>query len=561
MGSNRSKADQTGACAIPDSSDQQRLRHARERNEGFAVSDYVQPAPLLFTRDGHALYLGDTYRGRSAFLVAGGPSFATIDSSKLNLPGCLTMALNNAVHSYRPDLWVSVDDPTHFMKSIWLDPKIAKFVPLCHAEKTIFDNEEWRQTDHKVGDCPNVVYFRRNERFRAAQFLTEDTVNWGDHARYGGGRSVMLAAFRLLYFLGVREIFLLGVDFKMTAESRYHFEQSRSRSSIRGNNSTYRKLADRFGALVPHFEERGLRVFNCNPDSELKVFPFIGFDEAVERCREGLPREASKERSDGMYDRAANERDLKRDAEPDASRTVISVKSLLKELDALREGEEHLARAVYTLSDGNYDTLLPWWYENLSRHNDLPVVVFDLGVSEEIKRWAGHRIRFVKIPRLPVDPPHGSVVKPFALVAANAERGLFLDLDCEVRGDLAPLFAAHGRGLSLERDPVPTGQFKEQFTASYYNTGVIGFGGVEPLIRFWAIKSGTLLSTARSDREVLNMLAPNYPELIHPFPEGAVKLRLGGEGATDPIVVHWTGPKGKDAIRSTDAYKEALEAV
>ena len=34
---------------------------------------------MLFTQDHHPLWLGDMYRGRSAFLIAGGPSFAALD--------------------------------------------------------------------------------------------------------------------------------------------------------------------------------------------------------------------------------------------------------------------------------------------------------------------------------------------------------------------------------------------------------------------------------------------------------------------------------------------------
>jgi len=202
-------------------------------------------------------------------------------------------------------MWISVDDPSHFIKSIWLDPKITKFVPYSHSEKFIFDNEHWKETDIRVGDCPNTWFFKRNEHFIPEQFLFEDSVNWGNHKDYGGGRSVMLAAIRMLFFLGVRTIYLLGCDFKMNEQSKYHFDQDRTTSSIKGNNDTYRMLIDRFNKLKPIFEENGLNVYNCNPASELKVFPFINLDDAISIACSKLPSDLVNERTEGLYDRLA----------------------------------------------------------------------------------------------------------------------------------------------------------------------------------------------------------------------------------------------------------------
>jgi hypothetical protein len=236
------------------------------------------------------------------------------------------MGVNNSVKTFRPNLWISVDRPESFILSIWLDPTIAKFVPLCHAEKKLFDNNKWEMTDIKVGDCPNVFYYRRNERFQPEQFLLEDTFNWGNHSdtcscgfsrsknkkikicpechkEEFGSRSVMLPAIRMLYFLGVRTIFLLGCDFNMKInEPNYHFDQDRSPSSVSGNNSSYRILTQRFSLLKPEFERMGLCVFNCNPESALDVFPKIDYEDAVRASLAGFPNVLT-ERTSGLYDR------------------------------------------------------------------------------------------------------------------------------------------------------------------------------------------------------------------------------------------------------------------
>jgi len=306
-----------------DLNDHAKLRHHRDRNLGFPIGQYLQPPPMLFNRDGLNIFMGDTYRGCSAFLILGGPSFGDIIKGEtefkgkkmsnrelLNYPGFVTMATNNAPRTFRPNLWTMVDDPGNFIKSIWLDPKITKFVPFDHTEKNIFDNEKWEHMDCKVGECPNSYFLRRNEHFNPEQFLTEGTFNWGEHSDAvdtlgnKGGRSVMLVAIKLLYYLGVRKIFLLGCDFKMDENTKYHFAQDRSKGSQNGNNSTYEILKSRFTSLLPEFEKVGLKVFNCNPDSGLKVFPYIPFEEAINLATNQMP-DISVERTEGLYDRRA----------------------------------------------------------------------------------------------------------------------------------------------------------------------------------------------------------------------------------------------------------------
>ncbi|MBI5773971.1 MAG: hypothetical protein HZA89_09555 [Verrucomicrobia bacterium] len=301
----RTRLTETPVAGKKDVNDDRIARWGRSRHEGYHKFKhrFLQPAPLLFTQDHHPLWLGDLYRGRSAFLIAGGPSFATLDHAKLHQPGVLTMGLNNSVKTFRPNLWTCVDSPDHFLRSIWLDPTIQKFVPICHAGKFIFNSDAWKFMELRVGDCPNMVYFKRNEHFKAKQFLWEDCINWGNHKELGGGRSVMLAALRILFTLGLRRVYLLGVDFTMNEQSKYHFEQDRHPGSIKGNNATYQQLNERFAELRPLFEQEDFHVLNCNPASNLKAFDFISFDEAVENVRDEFDFvDVRNERTKGLYD-------------------------------------------------------------------------------------------------------------------------------------------------------------------------------------------------------------------------------------------------------------------
>ena len=216
-----------------------KFREGRYRHFGACVaSEYYQMIPYFFTREGATIPLVGEHRGGSAFLLASGPSFNECDKELLKQPGVWVMTLNNAVASFRGNASCIVDDPSRFTLSMWLDPKIQKFVPMSAFEKPLWDNrlialpngqyqQMWQPANIKVGDCPNVVGYRRNEKFVAARYLYEDTINWGNHKKWGGGRSVMLAAMRILFLMGFRNVYLLGVDFEMSEEKRYHFPEER----------------------------------------------------------------------------------------------------------------------------------------------------------------------------------------------------------------------------------------------------------------------------------------------------------------------------------------------
>jgi hypothetical protein len=251
----------------------------------------------------------------------------------------MTFGVNNSPRIIRPNLWVSVDTPGNFMISVWEDPRIMKFVHLGKQGKTLWDNTRWKKSHLTVQQCPNVFYWRDNEYFQADKFLTEETVNWGNHTnrcecgflrpdkkewekdptkrikvcpqcnkRQWGARSVMLSAVRIAHILGFRKIFLLGCDFKMEAgKQNYAFQQDRSKNSVRNNNDAYKRLNLRFDKLRPIFEKENFFIWNCCKDSGLKSFDYMDFELALKIALKDFP-DTKTERSAGMYERRAEEK-------------------------------------------------------------------------------------------------------------------------------------------------------------------------------------------------------------------------------------------------------------
>ncbi len=256
---------------------------------------------MFFARDGARIELRDLYKEAAAFLVCSGPSLRLVDLSLLLRRGVLTMAVNNAAAVHRPNLWTCIDGPHKFCGAIWRDPGILKLVPFSYMQRPFMAGE----TRHRVVDAPGVVGFVENEEFIPERWLHEDSVNWGQAAgkrdRDGleGGCSVMFAALKVLFHLGIRRVYLLGCDFKMDSQQPYAFKQSRSEQFISENNRRLITINKRLKLLRPYFDDQGFQIVNCTAGSSLTAFPYRPFSECVEEEHDQIP----KPDTDGMYDK------------------------------------------------------------------------------------------------------------------------------------------------------------------------------------------------------------------------------------------------------------------
>jgi hypothetical protein len=251
---------------------------------------------------------------------------------------------------------IMVDEPQRFTMSLWLDPSIQKFIPVESFKKPIFDNrlvldeagkenQLWQLSDLTPGDCPNVIGYQRNDRFNAETFLAEKTLNWGNHQNFClcghgarvnrwdscpkcgrrdafGGRTVMLPALKVLYLLGFRTVYLLGVDFEMSSEKKYSFDEERHQGAINCNNSTYSKMRQWFSQLRPYFEAAKFNVINTNLDSKLDAFDKLSFEAAIKDATEHIGI-VERERTRGMYASVKDKVGIKDAVAPQPSKPLI----------------------------------------------------------------------------------------------------------------------------------------------------------------------------------------------------------------------------------------------
>ena len=209
--------------------------------------------------------LMNSFPNGGVFLCLNGPSFDLEQRAMLakaqHEQGITTFGVNNGEQSFRRTLWACVDDP----------PRESRF----------------------------LYGYERNEHFRAAQWLTEGTINWGNHKCRGGGRSVMLAALKISILLGFRRIYLVGCDFFMDKDHQYFFEQERTPQAIKNNMTSYGILENLFMELTEPLADAGIGVWNCTRGSRLKVFPEWDLEAAVR-----VESLATGEGTGGIYEAA-----------------------------------------------------------------------------------------------------------------------------------------------------------------------------------------------------------------------------------------------------------------
>ena len=278
----------------------------------------VQPISHSYLRNiyNEPVRMENLYNGGHAFLICSGTSFLKLDKDLLKF--CFTMTVNNATKAcmphFRPNAWTCVDGADKFLYTAWQDPNIMKLVPESHRNKWLWNSDLKKPVGKQVVDCPNVMFWQRNNVFNIDNFLTEPSINWGNGSKgkdengVKGKRSVMHSALKLLWILGFRHVYLLGCDFNMKeGEQNYSFAQGRTKGSVKGNNSSYKQMNWRFEKLNPKFKEAGFNVYNCNPDSGLTAFEHVTYDEAMKRALgyvhdNNLYVRNKLESTDGLYE-------------------------------------------------------------------------------------------------------------------------------------------------------------------------------------------------------------------------------------------------------------------
>lgn len=227
----------------------------------------------------------------TGFLVCGGPSLGQCDLSFLQRRGVVSLGINNAGAFARTTAWTFSDPQNKFHHALFLDPKVITLAPTPKLRYKVRCKlgGQFRTTELRVDQTPNAWGYGRRTVFDHQTFLDTAHAHWGYGGKQGEDRSftrlnTTLLGIRLLHYLGVRTIFLLGVDFSFDQGS-YAWAQEKA------GGGHWHKSVEMLRRLRPVLESRGVRVCNCNATSRLEVFDHVPLADAVEAAAWSVLRE------------------------------------------------------------------------------------------------------------------------------------------------------------------------------------------------------------------------------------------------------------------------------
>jgi hypothetical protein len=217
-----------------------------------------------------------------------------------------------------------------------------------------------------------------------------------------------------------------------------------------------------------------------------------------------------------------------------------------------------MSKGVLVGCDAAHEWMLPWWWAHYRNHNSYPVAFVDFGMTSSAQKWCqgqGHLVsleapRNFVFPKALIAPElveawekkQGKEVwkgrevcfyKPFALKQTPFDETVWVDLDCEIKGSLAPLFSkvhAYSKialAMNLEE----------------YDTHVIAYHSTSPLLHRWAELCRWHSDRFLGDQEALTFLIQTEEIEVAELPSQYKGFH------PEALIFHWADSWGKEVIR------------
>lgn len=205
----------------------------------------------------------DRYLGERIWLICGGPSVRGFDVGQLNGK---TAAINEIGIDLETDFWLGNDNVDRYPAEFWQRDtlKLLRTGLTAEIKAAATNLIEYPVAEH-------------HHKLRVHEFMTDRRVCWGAAAYHNGGtvhrKSIMLAAFGVLYRLGFREVALLGCDWSQNIGDPYaHNHKNMTENEVRLSNLQFDFMEQWFAQLLPLFRHLEFKILNCTDGGGLNLF-------------------------------------------------------------------------------------------------------------------------------------------------------------------------------------------------------------------------------------------------------------------------------------------------
>lgn len=221
------------------------------------------------------------HKGQDCFVIGNGPSLKNIDFNLLEK--YYTFATNKIYllfdqYAWRPTYYVSID-PDVIKQSLHLynDFTFPKFISLHGLRRNTTDSFQ------------NTYLFSTGYRF-------EFKGSQNSFSNIGEGHTVTYVALQLAYYMGFKNVFLIGVDHRYNTIGKpdekkvletpddNHFHPDYFRNQVFPQpNLKASEISYQIAKL--YFEEDGRKIFDATYNGNLNIFDKIDFLTALSMCK------------------------------------------------------------------------------------------------------------------------------------------------------------------------------------------------------------------------------------------------------------------------------------
>ncbi len=228
--------------------------------------------------------LKNIYEGQKCFLLGNGPSLTIEDlrkTDKFLSFGCNTLIQFMKTYGWYPSFFY-FEDTIFIQKYVSTKNDIDFLTDKCKLCFTSIVNEIF----DKYRDSYQNLFFFKNNRASKEVYIQEDITK----GLILGGTS-LFGMIQLLVYMGIKEIYLLGVDFSFHKEAR-NDGQLKINDNIKNHAEGMNQVSDGIYyvdfilkgwlAAKQYADSHGIKIYNATRGGKLEVFPRVDFDSLFE---------------------------------------------------------------------------------------------------------------------------------------------------------------------------------------------------------------------------------------------------------------------------------------
>lgn len=263
----------------------------RDQLENMGIKRYMMPSDLLknikISSNKKIKALEGTFKGERCFIIGTGPSLTVFDLNKLKKEKEISFASNKIFKifgktSWRPDLYCisDIDVFAHYYDTICsLSMPYQFLVSMKNTKYESLDFSKLKGENKYIFNIFKEMIFDQKKGKNRPAFSTNP-----DQYVVDGGITVTYSMLQWAYFLGFKEVYLLGVDFNYgdlsgkDEERKDHFCSDYVEKGETVNHPKMRESMEAYTVAKEFADTHDFLIYNATRGGKLEVFQRADFD-------------------------------------------------------------------------------------------------------------------------------------------------------------------------------------------------------------------------------------------------------------------------------------------